>query len=106
MAKTLCCPSARTRVVALGCRPVASLPSLNTLYRFLTFYPATLTLTQIVGVSPECWLDVLLKIFPKFLDFPFQRLSFRAGHPMFTSLSTQKKPYWDPAAKTLWRELL
>ena len=106
MAKMLCCPSTRAIAVASGCRPVASLPSLNTLYRFLSFDPATLTLTQIVGVSPKCWLNVLLKIFPKFLDFPFQRLFFRAGHPMFTSLSIQKKPFWGPAAHTLWHELL
>jgi hypothetical protein len=67
---------------------------LNSLDRFLPFDPSALTLAQVIIVSPECWLDILLKILAKLFDFPFQRIRFRAGHPMFTSLSTQKKAHF------------
>jgi len=80
--------------------------SLKTFDRFLTLDPATLTLTQIIGMSPKCRLNIFLKIFPKSLDFSFQRITFKAGHPLFTSLSKQKKPFLGPAANTLWHELL
>ena len=76
------------KVLALGCRSITSLPSLTPLDRLLTFDPSALTLTQIICVSPKRWLNVLLKILSQLFDFPFQRVSLKAGHPLFTPLST------------------
>ena len=81
------------KILILGRRSITSLPSLNPLDRFLAFDPSTFTLTQIICVSPKCWLNVFLKILAQLFDFPFQRVSLKAGHPLLTSLSTQKKPF-------------
>ena len=90
------------KVLASGRRSITSLLSLNPLDRFLTFDPSTLTLTQIICVSPKCWLNVFLKILAQLFDFPFQRVSLKAGHPLLTSLSTQKKPFSQGPAATFF----
>jgi hypothetical protein len=77
----------------LGCRSITSLSSLNSFDCFLAFDSFPFAFAQVVSVSPECRLHIFLKIFSEFFDFPFQRIFFRAGHPLFTSLSIRKKPF-------------
>ena len=95
-------PSRLGKDCCLGRRSITSLPSLNPLDRFLAFDPSTFTLTQIICVSPKRWLNVFLKILAQLFDFPFQRVSLKAGHPLFTSLSTQKKPFSQGPAATFF----
>ena len=83
---------ARLSIVVLGCRSITSLSSLNSFDCLLAFDSSPFALAQVVRVSPECGLYIFLKIFSEFLDFSFQRLFLRAGHPLFTSLSIRKKP--------------
>ena len=77
----------------LGCRSITPLSSLNSFDCLLAFDSSPFALAQVVCVSPECRLYIFLKIFSEFLDFSFQRLFLRAGHPLFTSLSIRKKPF-------------
>jgi hypothetical protein len=53
-------------------------------------------------MSPKRWLNVFLKILAQLFDFPFQRVFLKAGHPLFTSLSTQKKPFYQGPAATFF----
>jgi hypothetical protein len=74
-----------------GCRSVLSLSPLHPFYRLLMFDPSTLALAQIVGMASERRLNISLIISTKSLDLPFKRITLRTGHPMLTSLASQKK---------------